>query len=55
MDLRPENEDMKFLLAYVYYYSGRYSDAARLLSEIVRTEPDFAQAGYFLRLARLQG
>jgi len=55
VELRPENEDMKFLLAYVYYYSGRYSDAARLLSEIVRTEPDFAQAGYFLRLARLQG
>jgi hypothetical protein len=46
---------MKFLLAYIYYFSGRFTDAANLLADIMRKEPDFAQAGYFLRLARLQG
>ena len=55
VEMRPNGADMKFLLAYIYYFSGRFTDAANLLADIMRKEPDFAQAGYFLRLARLQG
>jgi len=55
VELRPSDVDMKFLLAYVYYYSGRYTDAARLLAEVVQAEPASTAADYFLRLARLQG
>jgi tetratricopeptide (TPR) repeat protein len=55
VEMRPNGGDMKFLLAYIYYFSGRFTDAANLLADIMRKEPDFAQAGYFLRLARLQG
>ena len=52
--LRPDLADLKFLLAYVYYFSGRFSDAADLLAEVLRLEPGFERADYFLRLARLQ-
>ncbi len=45
----------KFLLAYVYYFSGRYADAADLLVEVTDQEPDFERADALLRLARLQG
>jgi tetratricopeptide (TPR) repeat protein len=55
VDLRPRLADMKFLLAYIYYFSGRYADASSLLAEVVRMDPKFEQANYFLRLARLQG
>jgi len=55
VELRPSSTSMKFLLAYVYYFSGRYADAAELLAEILRMKPDFGRADYFLRLARLQG
>ena len=55
VELRPHAVEMKFLLAYVYYFSGRYADATDLLAEIVRMDPKFERANYFLRLARLQG
>ena len=55
VQLRPKLADMKFLLAYVYYFSGRYADAVDLLSEVLQLDPNFAGANYFLRLARLQG
>ncbi|MGB3088015.1 MAG: tetratricopeptide repeat protein, partial [Phycisphaerae bacterium] len=55
VELRPSSTSMKFLLAYVYYFSGRYADAAESLAEILRMKPDFGRADYFLRLARLQG
>ena len=55
VQMRPRSADLKFLLAYVYYFSGRYADAADLLAEVVRLDPKFEPANYFLRLARLQG
>jgi tetratricopeptide (TPR) repeat protein len=55
VQLRPQSMDAKFLLAYVYYFSGRYSDAADLLTEIAKQDPKFEQANTLLRLARLQG
>ena len=55
VELRSKAADMKFLLAYVYYFSGRYSDAVDRLSEVLQLDPNFAGANYFLRLARLQG
>jgi len=55
VQLRPKTADMKFLLAYIYYFSGRYADAVDLLSEVLQLDPNFAGANYFLRLARLQG
>jgi thioredoxin-like negative regulator of GroEL len=55
VEMRPNVADMKFLLAYIYYFSGRYADAADLLTETLRLDPKFEQANYFLRLARLQG
>jgi len=53
--LRPRAADMKFLLAYVYYFSGRFADAADVLAQVLQLDPNFAGANYFLRLARLQG
>jgi len=53
--LRPRAADMKFLLAYVYYFSGRFADAADVLAQVLELDPNFAGANYFLRLARLQG
>jgi len=55
VQLRPRQADGKFLLSYIYYFSGRYSDAADLLAQLVHEDPKFAEANYFLRLARLQG
>jgi tetratricopeptide (TPR) repeat protein len=55
VQLRPQSADLKFLLAYVYYFSGRYSDAGDLLAQVLRLEPGFRKADYFLRLAKLQG
>ena len=55
VQLRPKAADMKFLLAYVYYFTGRYADAADLLSEVLQLDPNYAGANTFLRLARLQG
>jgi tetratricopeptide (TPR) repeat protein len=55
VQLRPRNSDGRFLLAYIYYFSGRYADAADLLAQLVRVDPNFTEANYFLRLARLQG
>ena len=55
VQLRPDSADLKFLLAYVYYFSGRFSDATDLLAQVLRLEPGFERADYFLRLARLQG
>jgi len=55
VELRPQAADLKFLLAYVYYFSGRYSDAADQLAAVLRLEPGFEKAIQFLRLARLQG
>jgi hypothetical protein len=46
---------MKFLLAYIYYFSGRFADATDLLAACLRADPKFQEANYFLRLARLQG
>ncbi len=55
VELRPDSARLKFLLAYVYYFSGRYADATDLLAQVLRMEPGFEKADYFLRLARLQG
>ncbi|MBM4020062.1 MAG: hypothetical protein FJ288_17380 [Planctomycetes bacterium] len=55
VQLRPRAPETKFLLAYVYYFSGRYADAADLLADVLQLDPNFAGANYFLRLARLQG
>ncbi|MBE3133547.1 MAG: hypothetical protein IMZ55_08735 [Acidobacteria bacterium] len=55
VELRPQAADLKFLLAYIYYFSGRYSDAADQLAGVLRLEPGFEKANHFLRLARLQG
>jgi len=55
VDLRPKSARLKFLLAYVYYFSGRFADATDLLAEVLRLAPGFEKADYFLRLARLQG
>jgi len=55
VELRPGSAKMKFLLAYVYYFSGRYADATDLMAQVLRLEPAFERADYFLRLARLQG
>jgi len=55
VDLRPDSARLKFLLAYVYYFSGRFADATDLLAQVLRLEPGFKKADYFLRLARLQG
>ena len=55
VELRPQSADAKFLLAYVYYFSGRYADAGDLLAQVLRLEPAFKKADYFLRLAKLQG
>ncbi|MFO8013998.1 MAG: tetratricopeptide repeat protein [Phycisphaerae bacterium] len=55
VELRPDSVRLKFLLAYVYYFSGRFADATDLLAQVLRLEPGFEKADYFLRLARLQG
>ena len=55
LELRSGGTELRFLLAYVYYFSGRYGDAADLLSGVLRIEPSFSQANTLLRLARLQG
>ena len=55
IELRPRQAETKFLLAYIYYFSGRYSDATDLLTDVLRLDPNFKQAEYFQRLARLQG
>lgn len=55
VQLRPDSARLKFLLAYVYYFSGRFADATDLLVEVLRLEPGFEKADTFLRLARLQG
>jgi tetratricopeptide (TPR) repeat protein len=55
VELRPQSADLKFLLAYVYYFSGRYSDAGDVLAQVLRLEPAFKKADYFLRLSKLQG
>jgi hypothetical protein len=39
----------------VYYFSGRFADATDLLAQVLRLEPGFEKADYFLRLSRLQG
>ena len=54
-ELRPDAAEAKFLLAYVYYFSGRFADSADLMAQVLRLEPGFKRADYFLRLARLQG
>ena len=55
VELRTQSADMKFLLAYIYYFSGRFADATDLLAACLRDDPKFQEANYFLRLARLQG
>lgn len=55
IELRPRAADLRFLLAYIYYFSGRYADATDALVEVLRLDPAFQQANNFLRLARLQG
>jgi tetratricopeptide (TPR) repeat protein len=54
-ELRSQSADLKFLLAYIYYFSGRYSDAGDVLAQVLRLEPAFKKADYFLRLSKLQG
>jgi len=53
--LRSDDLDKRFLLAYIYYFDGRYKEAAGLLSRLLAAEPDFEMASHLLKLARLQG
>jgi len=53
VELRPQDLDSKFLLAYIHYFSGRYADTVDILVEILKNNSDYAEASYFLRLARL--
>jgi len=55
ISLRASDADSRFLLGYIYYFSGRYADAAGQLSDVLRLKPDFERADYLLRLARIQG
>ena len=55
IELRDDVPDLRFLLAYVYYFSGRYADAADQLADVLRLRPDFERADQLLRLARIQG
>ncbi len=55
VELRPDAAELKFLLAYIYYFTGRYADATDLLVDVVRQDPEFPRADQFLRLARIQG
>ena len=52
--LRSDDLDKRFLLAYIYYFDGRYKDAAGLLSRVLAAEPDFDMARELLKLARMQ-
>jgi len=54
VQLRSDDLNKRFLLAYIYYFDGRYKDAAGLLSRLLAAEPDFEMAGNLLKLARLQ-
>jgi tetratricopeptide (TPR) repeat protein len=54
VELRGSRAELKFLLAYIYYFSGRYADAAEELAHVLRLEPGFQAATHFLRLATLQ-
>ena len=55
VELRGDAPDLRFLLAYVYYFTGRYADAADALSDVLRLRPDYERADQLLRLARIQG
>ncbi len=52
--LRHDNPAAQFLLAYVYYFDGRYEAAARLFAKVNAESPDYKVADPLLKLARLQ-
>jgi tetratricopeptide (TPR) repeat protein len=52
--LRHDDPAAQFLLAYVYYFDGRYDDAAQLFSKLDAESPDYKVADPLLKLARLQ-
>ena len=52
--LEPENLDNRLLLAYIYYFDGRYLDAAGLMEEIVKGPEEYHVAAPLLKLARIQ-
>jgi tetratricopeptide (TPR) repeat protein len=52
--LRHDNPAAQFLLAYVYYFDGRYDAAAQLLAKLIAESPDYKFADPLLKLARLQ-
>jgi tetratricopeptide (TPR) repeat protein len=55
-EINRDDKDKELLLGYIYYFDGRYAEAARVLSKVVTPEdPDFQVANQLLKLARLQG
>lgn len=52
--LRHDNPAVQFLLAYVYYFDGRYEAAAQLFAKLEAESPDDKVADPLLKLARLQ-
>lgn len=53
--IRSSTPGIKLLLGYVYYFDGRYVDAANLLAEVVEGPGGVKAVEPLLRLARLQG
>lgn len=54
IELRPAEVGNKLLLGYVYYFDGRFGEAAKLLGKVARESPDYQAAGQLLKLAQLQ-
>lgn len=52
--LEPSNLDYKLLLAYIYYFDGRYIDAAGLMEDVVGGPEEYHVAAPLLKLARIQ-
>lgn len=53
--IEPKDVDAKFLLGYVYYFEGRYTESAKLLGEAVKGKPENQVADKLLTFAQLQG
>jgi tetratricopeptide (TPR) repeat protein len=52
--LRPNDMQQQFLLGYVYYFDGRYTESANTLLQVLTASPDYDVARNLLKLARLQ-
>ncbi|MBN2582306.1 MAG: hypothetical protein JXL80_04500 [Planctomycetes bacterium] len=52
--LRPDDVEKQFLLGYVYYFDGRYTESANILLQVLTASPQYDVARNLLKLARLQ-